>query len=708
MRKLLLAGIHLVLSATLLVSISASASDWQLIGPEGGDVRSLAYDPSDSNHIVLGTSTGQLFVSHDGGASWAFFAHLGPADQYVLDHIIFDPQHTATIYVAAWSLYDNDAGDVFRTDDSGQTWQSLKAVHGKSIRAMAMAPSDQNMLVIGAMDGVFRSRDAGQTWEQISPVAKADMKGITGEPLYSLESIAIDPKNTDIIYAGTWHLPWRTSDGGKTWTPMQQGWLMDSDVFSIIIDPLSPTTVWASACSGIYKSTTSGSEFTRMRGIPHSAIRTRVLKQDPKRPLTVYAGTTGGLWKTVDGGNKWELYSAPDVIVNDILIDPNDPEHVLLATDRGGVLASKDGFDHYTTSNRGFAHRVVGAVIADHKDPNRLYVGVVNDKQLGGFFYTEDAGKSWKLSNRGLDERDVLSLQEADNGIIYAGTNHGIFSLSLLTGKWTPVVMVRGPVPEWREKEAAAEPAPEAKATTPAARRAAARRAALAKKAVKPKAAAEAVIPIDKAPRVRSIELGEKAWYAATDGGLFISVDQGKRWYGAPVEGVSDFMAVDGVGTGMLTLVNPKHALLSSDAGKTWSEVTLPPYVTRLYSFTATPDGSLWLGSREGALRSTDQGKSWNHLLGGMPPRDVFAVSFDPTGQRFLATALNTRAIFESKDDGKTWQRSPDANVSIRAAMNYQGHLLAASTYNGLLLEQGAEPAVASNGTDTKTTSARQ
>ena len=106
--------------------------------------------------------------------------------------------------------------------------------------------------------------------------------------------------------------------------------------------------VYVSACSGIYKSVNAGDLFRRIQGIPHSAIRTRVLKQDPQRRTILYAGTTGGLWKTFDGGTTWELYSAPNVIVNDILIDPRQPDRVLLATDRGGVLASDNGFDHYS------------------------------------------------------------------------------------------------------------------------------------------------------------------------------------------------------------------------------------------------------------------------------------------------------------------------------------------------------------------------
>ena len=255
-------------------------------------------------------------------------------------------------------------------------------------------------------------------------------------------SVAIDPQNPDAIYAGTRHLPWKTTDGGDYWHNLKNGILDDSDVFSIIIDPKVPSRVYASACSGIYKSDNAAELFHRVQGLPHSAIRTRVLKQDPQRSAIVYAGTTGGLWKTVDGGAKWTLVTASDVIVNDVLIDPRNPDRVLVATDYRGVLVSNDAFAHYTTSNRGFSHRTVGGVAVDRKDPNRLYVGVLNDKDLGGVFISSDAGKNWQQSSRGLGDRDILSLQPADDGTLFVGTNHGIFRLLSSGAAWLPVSMI--------------------------------------------------------------------------------------------------------------------------------------------------------------------------------------------------------------------------------------------------------------------------
>jgi photosystem II stability/assembly factor-like uncharacterized protein len=684
MRKFVL--LLLVSSFILVSSAVFGAENWQLIGPEGGDVRSLAYDPGNPDRILLGTSAGQLFESQDNGKSWAPYAHLGPGDDYVLDHIVFDPTRPATLYVAGWSLFKNDEGDVFRSDDGGKTWRALSGIHNKSVRTLAIAPGDHNVLVAGALDGVYRSRDAGTTWERISPEGDSGIKNI--------ESTAIDPQNPDVIYVGTFHLPWKTDDGGKSWHRINQGVLDDSDVFSIIIDPQMPRVLYASACSGIYKSMNNGELFARIKGIPHSAIRTRVLKQDPKHSAVIYAGTTGGLWKTFDGGGKWELYSASDITVNDISIDPRNPERVLLATDRGGILASNNGFEDYAPSNSGFAHRTVGAVLIDRSDTGRLYVGVVNDKDLGGFFTSGDGGKSWKLWNKGLNERDVFALQQANDGVIFAGTNHGIFYLTSLKAVWEPANMYHAVLPEWRatEEPQPAQPRKTGKSKASAHCSSAHSKSAGSKTAAgKTQAVHETPIPIAIAPRIRSLLITDKAWYAATSEGLFISVDEGKKWYGEAVLGEQDLVGVQQGDSGTLAVVSPTRAFVSNDAGERWAAVTLPSYVTVVYGLAPSPDGSWWLSTREGALHSTDQGKTWEHRLGGLPAREILSIHYDAGAQRLLATGLHTRTVFESKDGGKSWQQLPEAIVSVRAAMSYQGRILAATTHNGLLLEKSVE-----------------
>ncbi len=118
-----------------------------------------------------------------------------------------------------------------------------------------------------------------------------------------------------------------------------------------------------------------------------------------------------------------------DVVVNDVYVDPANSQHVLLATDRQGVLASDDGGDSFLPSNRGFSARQVTAYSADAQHAATLYVGVVNDKESGGVFVSHTGGLSWSQMSGGLDGHDVFSLGQAPDGSILAGTEHGIYRL---------------------------------------------------------------------------------------------------------------------------------------------------------------------------------------------------------------------------------------------------------------------------------------
>ena len=420
----------ITLAVTLVSATTLWAGQWTSLGPDGGDVRSLNFDPKNPDRIYLGTSTGSLFLSNDGGHNWTRLAHLG-GDDNVLDHITIDPQNPKHIYVSAWSVENQQSGDVYRSHDGGNNWEALPGMHGKSVRALAMSASDSSVLVVGALDGVYRTKNGGNSWERISPASLAEVKNI--------ESIAVDPRNPDVVYAGTWHLAWKTANGGASWQHINKGMIDDSDVFSVIVDATDSSVVYASACSGIYKSESAGDLFHKLQGIPFSARRTRVLKQDPNSPGTVYAGTTEGLWKTTDGGKTWKHATNSEIVVNDVLIDPRNSNRVLLATDRSGVLASDNGAQTFTASNHGYTHRYVSSILADQNDPNAILVGVVNDREWGGVFSTRDGGQSWQQKSAGLGGRDVFALQQTANGGLIAGTNKGMFLLDRSASQWRPI-----------------------------------------------------------------------------------------------------------------------------------------------------------------------------------------------------------------------------------------------------------------------------
>jgi photosystem II stability/assembly factor-like uncharacterized protein len=654
--KILRTGL-LVLAASLFSTALFASGPWQVMGPDGGDARSLAYDAQNPDHILLGTSTGQMFTSNDAGHSWSRLARLG-GDDYVLDHISIDHQDPKRIYVSAWSVSSQQIGEIFRSKDGGRNWETLPAMHGKSIRALHMYKGNSRILVAGALDGVYRSKDGGDSWERLTPANSSEIKNI--------ESIAIDPKDPNTVYAGTWHLAWKTTDGGANWQHINKGMIDDSDVFSVIVDHDNPSVVFASACSGIYKSVSGGDLFSKIQGIPFSARRTRVLKQDPTNENIVYAGTTEGLWKTTDLGKSWKHVSTSEVVVNDVLVDPRDSNHVLLATDRSGVMASNDGASNWTTSNKGYAHRYVSAILADSKDENKLYVAVVNDREYGGVFYSDDAGQHWLQKAAGLGGKDVFALKQAANGTLVAGTNHGIYSLERNATTWKPMNVV---VVEHTTMTK------------------------VASKTKKGKSKEVAHTTYQKSQldaRVNDLEVEPSRWLAATSSGIFISTDQGKMWKGGDVLGQKDFVSVRAQGPTVLAATR-SGVFVSDDAGKEWKKGGLPTYVVSIRSAAIASDSQFLVASREGAFRSDDGGLTWQQSSNGLPSKDISSVSFDAAHKQLLATSDVTGVIFESRDGGRSWQRGPDAGYPLRRVSVIGGRFVGATPFDGVVLQPANE-----------------
>ena len=648
----------------LLAAQSAVAAPWISLGPEGGDARSLAYDPSSPDRIYLGTSSGELFLSTDNGATWSRLAHLGDGFDYVLDSISVDPRDPNVIYVGAWSV-ENAAGDVFKSSDRGQTWHALPAIHGKSVRALAIAPSDSNVIVAGALDGVYRSPDAGQTWTKITPADNAELK--------NFESIAVDPRSSQVIYAGTWHLPWKTDDGGKTWSNIKTGIIDDSDVFSIIIDDQKPDTVFASACSGIYKSDTAGKLFRKVQGIPFSARRTRKLQQDPVDRSVVYAGTTEGLWRTKDSGTTWARISPANVIVNDVMVDPRNPSHVLVATDRSGVIISRDGGNSFRSSNRGFSHRQVTAIVADRTHPERLYTALINNREFGSVYRSEDGGAHWQQLDKGLAGRDVFSLEQGDDGRLIAGTNQGIFALQANDSIWKPSNLVLT----------------EKYITVPNRKR---------RKKSDPKTIVRREWQKSQlSARIFQVRTAPEHWFAATSQGLYRSLDAGKSWTGGSVMGRSEFISV-AMDNEYVLASSPDALFLSHNGGDTWEQLTLPPFVSRLYRVEFGPGNSnLWISTHMGTFHSKNGGKTWEHVMAGQPLTNVSYVSYDRQTSRLLAVGDGRRRIYESRD-GEAWTLAADSHWPIRNVVVNGGRLYVVTDFSGIVAQPLGSQSIAAAG----------
>src|SRR3984885_3971860 len=637
----------------------AQSASWVPVGPDGGDGRSFAADPTNPKHLYLGTTNSWIYQSDDGGASGKRLAKRAKTDDLLVDNILVDESDPKTLLVGTW-VVDHPDGGLFISHDAGKSWTAVDGMKGQSIRALSQAPSDAKIIVAGTLKGVFRSEDSGVHWNQITPAGSMD--------LHEVESIAIDPKDPRTVYAGTWHLPWKTTDGGANWHNIKQGLIEDSDVFSIIIDPTEPSVVYTSACSGIYRSNSGGELYKKIQGIPMTARRTRVLMLDPTNHNTVYAGTTEGLYKTTDGGATFKRMTEPEVIVNDVYVDPKNPQHVMLATDRSGVLESQDAAVSFKASNAGFSQRQVSSLLVDAKAPQTIFAGVVNDKTYGGVFVSHDDGATWSQQSNGLQGRDVFSMSQTTDGSIVAGTNAGIVRFDGTT--WQS----DGKIVKSEQKTSY-----------------------VVRKGKRTKVETTVMVPGGQMDgRVSQVDASGNTWYAATVNGVFVSKDQGATWEGGPGLGKTEYRAV--ASDGLMVVAAQRTALAwSQDEGKTWQPLTMPQKLTWTQAIAIAGNGSLGLGGREGVFYSEDHGQNWTEMT-TLPISDISGLAYDPAMKRVVITSWSSSWVLAVNPADRTF-KFYDPGWKVRHVQSAGGRLLAATPYNGVVMEPTtpAKTAVAQN-----------
>ena len=191
--------------------------------------RAIAFAPSDPSTVYAGTSAfysagtfdpqmlaGGIYVSHNGGSSWAPANDERFADANVSE-LAIAPDSSQIVYAATGNY------GLLKTTDGGLSWTLLPLTNVTSPRAMSVAihPTDPNAVYVGLRQaGLYRSTDGGATWQ---------FSGAGMNPEASVSSIVLDPTNPLILYAAdTFSGVYRSEDGGTTWMAINTGLRMRS------------------------------------------------------------------------------------------------------------------------------------------------------------------------------------------------------------------------------------------------------------------------------------------------------------------------------------------------------------------------------------------------------------------------------------------------------------------------------------------------
>ncbi|HWR54753.1 MAG TPA: hypothetical protein VN428_26835, partial [Bryobacteraceae bacterium] len=410
-------------------------------------------------------------------------------------------------------------------------------------------------------------------------------------------SLAFHPRDGNVIYAGTTHLPWRTRDGGKTWQSIHSGMLDDSDVFSIAVEAASPTNVYSSACSGAYRSVDGGSTWKRMP-TPRGAFRTYLVSPDPTRSGVVFAATSAGLLRSANRGATWQRVSQH--AVHSIAYDPVNPDKIYFASVTGGLLVSRDGGNTLLESNIGFSNRNFAGITGSG---DVLYASSVYEPGSGGIFRTDDGGGTWRrMASPAGENILVLAAAPDDPDCVWVAGYRSLFQSTDGAKTWV-------------------------KQTLPAGIQAITALAALSRK---------------------SLLIG-------TAGGLFSRT--GSSWKAVELPGGRGAVELlQTSGNGALAAVTAGGVFRSENGGTSWTACGQPPAKVAWYGL-ALDSGSkgALAATSQGMLRSTDRCASWSPARGGLNVATISAVVSHPK-RAGEALAAQFGTIFYTTDGGLSWR----------------------------------------------------
>jgi uncharacterized protein (TIGR03437 family) len=311
----------------------------QIGGSAGQSVAGMATDSQGNIYVAGSTSsvdfpTKSALQTHPGGSG--LYRIDGPGAQFqslygsgfaAVDVLTVDPRNPSTLYAIG------DRG-LFRSADAGATWNSLGSFND-ALTSVAVDPTASGVLYAGTRgQGILKSGDGGATWTAIN-----NGIGLFFDGTPNVYGIWIDPRQPNLLYATAYTGLARSTDGGASWrtdTRLSQS----VEVLDMAFDPNTPGLVYAATLGNLQKSTDNGITWTVLPPPSRDYGPRRVLL-DPKHSGTLYtAGIFGGAWASNDSGNTWTNLLPGNV--STLVADP--VTGALYAIANGNLLMSADGF----------------------------------------------------------------------------------------------------------------------------------------------------------------------------------------------------------------------------------------------------------------------------------------------------------------------------------------------------------------------------
>jgi len=428
--------------------------------PRGVEGRiGITVSPANAERVwaIVEAADGGVFRSDNGGRTWTRLNTENDLRQraWYYSHIFADPKSADTVYV-------NNVG-MFKSIDGGRTFQQMRPPHGDN-HDLWIAPENPERMILSNDGGATITADGGQTWSTEDNQPTAQFYRVALDEDFPYHVYGAQQDNSTVRIAS------RTLSGGITAADFydvgggESGWIAP--------DPRNSEIVYAGSYGNLI--TRQDHRTGQMRninawpdnpmGYGADTLKYRFqwsfpIEFSPHDPKTLYIGSNV-LMKTVNEGQNWETIS-PDLTRNDkskqlssggpITQDNTSIEYydtiftfmespvtkglIWAGTDDGLVQITRDGGKHWdNVTPKGFPEwSQVNSIDASTFDAGTAYVAVTAYK-LDDFhpylFKTADYGKTWTKIVNGIPDRHFTRVVKEDpnhRGLLVAGAEFGLY-----------------------------------------------------------------------------------------------------------------------------------------------------------------------------------------------------------------------------------------------------------------------------------------
>ncbi|MCX7877792.1 MAG: hypothetical protein N2510_04025, partial [Ignavibacteria bacterium] len=380
----------------------STSTEWISLGPKNVGGRSLcvALHPWDTSVIFIGAASGGLWKSTTGGMganAWTYIETGYPSS--AVSSILIDSANPNVMYIG-----------------TGENYGVQYSYFGVDIRVT------RGMYGIG----ILKTTNGGLTWTKSLDWSYNSQRGVW--------KVIFNPRNRNVLYAATSEGVWKSNNTGASWFQV----LNYQMVVDIEINPADTSVLYISvgnltnyvpnANVGIYKTTNSGSTWTKLTGgLPSSWTGKTMIALYPRNPNRIIASiandfTSQGMYLSTDAGTTWTLLAGTSSnylgsqgwFTNPVHIKDDDSSRVIVggvdlyrSTSGGsnivkvsdwslwllGVIVPPGGVEG---SSPMYAHADHHDIVSNYRDYNKLYIATD-----GGLFRTNDFGTTYYGCNGG-------------------------------------------------------------------------------------------------------------------------------------------------------------------------------------------------------------------------------------------------------------------------------------------------------------------